>query len=70
MWMRSSCRRASRGPVARARALLLQGSEDAAQGADPLESLEPEGTPFAFEGPETVVSDGEVYHLDGGLFLL
>ena len=55
---------AATGPVARARALLLQGSEDAAQGADPLESLEPEGTPFAFEGPETVVSDGEVYHLD------
>ena len=55
---------ADSGVVARARALLLQGSEDAASGADPLEDLAPEGEPFSFEGPETAVSDGEVYHLD------
>jgi Thioesterase-like superfamily len=61
---------AEAGPVARARALLLRGSEDVAQGADPLESLEPEGTPFSFEGPETVVADGEVYHLHAVEFRL
>ena len=52
------------GVVARARALLLRGSEDVASGADPLEDLAPDGKAFRFAGPETVVSEGEVYHLD------
>jgi Thioesterase-like superfamily len=56
---------ADQGPVARARALLLRGSDEAAAGADPLEHLEPEGEPFSFAGDETAVSDGGVYHLDG-----
>lgn len=53
----------SSGPVARARALLLQGSADAAHGADPLASHEPEGTPFSFDGAATLVDGAEVYHL-------